>query len=253
MLVDTHAHLDMPDFEGDLKEVILRAERQGVEKIITIGIDVPSSRRAVEIALAHEGVFATVGIHPHNASGWKDSDIDELCELASCPKVVAWGEIGLDFNRNYSPPGDQLGLFEAQVRRSVDIQLPVVIHDREAHEKVIEILKKYPRSAGVVHCFSGDMDVARIFLDLGMFISIPGTVTYKKADTVREVAAGIPSDRILVETDAPYLTPVPYRGKRNEPSFVRLTALEIARLRGLEPEEFFKLTSLNAARLFRLA
>ncbi len=255
MLVDSHAHLDMEDFDADRPEVIRRAKEAGVERIISIGIDVESSRRALEIAEANDGIFATVGMHPHNAAAWQRADLETLAELASSSgKIVGWGEIGLDYNRDYAPHEKQIELFEAQLDLSSDIGLPIIIHDRDAHGVVLEILKKRggEEEKGVIHCFSGDFDLAMTFIKMGFFISIPGTVTYKKAATVKEVATNIPLERLIVETDAPFLTPVPMRGKRNEPAFVKYTALEIAALRGLDPEKLSASCADNAKRLFRI-
>jgi TatD DNase family protein len=253
MLIDSHAHLDMEEFEGDLPEVLTRALESGLTEIISIGIDLNSSVKALELARKHDFVYSTVGYHPHNA---KEADIKvlgDLADLASDPKVVAWGEIGLDFFRRHSPLQSQIEVFERQLDMAGDLGLPVIIHDREAHEQLSEILRKRrSHPAGVIHCFSGDYALARFIIDKGFYISIPGTVTYKKADLVREVAARLPLERLLVETDAPYLAPVPHRGKRNEPAFVKYTAQEIARLRGMDFDELARATSENARTLFKL-
>lgn len=250
-LVDSHAHLDMDDFAGDLPHVLKRALTAGVEAIITVGIDVESSMRAADIAEENEGVFSTVGMHPHNAAACSEKDLEDLAALASSgKKVVAWGEIGLDYNRNYAPHERQIEVFERQLALSRDLSLPVIIHDREAHQTVLEILKRNGKSRGVIHCFSGDLDLALAFIGMGFHISIPGTVTYKKAETVREVAMKMPLERLLVETDAPFLAPVPMRGKRNEPAFVRYTAEEIARLRGMSLDMLSEAVSENARALF---
>ena len=256
MLVDSHAHLDMDDFDPDRPDIIKRAEAAGVERIVTIGIDVESSRKALEIALANEGVYAAVGIHPHNAASYGKHDIETIASIvSSSDKVVGWGEIGLDFNRNYAPRDEQVRLFESQLCLSHDLNLPIIIHDRDAHTEVLEILKRHPvgKRGGIIHCFSGDLELALTFIKMGFFISIPGTVTYKKAETVKTVAAQIPLERLLVETDAPFLAPVPMRGKRNEPAFVRYTATEIAHLRGIEPQALTEAASENAGRLFGIA
>jgi TatD DNase family protein len=250
-LVDSHAHLDMEDFSRDLPSVLMRALEAGVETIISVGIDVESSKRAADIAKENKGVFSTVGMHPHNAAVCRDEDLQELAALASSgSKVVAWGEIGLDYNRNYAPHERQVEVFERQLELSLDLSLPVIIHDREAHQTVLEILKRFGKARGVIHCFSGDLDLALAFIAMGFHISIPGTVTYKKAYTVREVAMKTPLDRLLVETDAPFLAPVPLRGRRNEPAFVRYTAEEIARIRGLDLERLSETLSANAKNLF---
>jgi TatD DNase family protein len=253
MLIDSHAHLDMEEFEGDLPEVLARALESGVSEIISIGIDLPSSAKALELARKHDFVYSTVGYHPHNAKEADAKVLRDLADLALDPKVVAWGEIGLDFFRRHSPPQSQIEAFERQLDMARDLGLPVIVHDREAHEQLSEILrKKGPPLTGVIHCFSGDYALARFFMDMGFYISIPGTVTYKKAALVQEVAARIPLERLLVETDAPYLAPVPHRGKRNEPAFVKYTAQEIARLRGMDYQELARATSENARTLFKL-
>jgi TatD DNase family protein len=199
-------------------------------------------------------IFATVACHPHNANECGPRALERLAELASEPKVVAWGEIGLDYYRRYSPPDEQLKIFTRQLEIANDLNLPIIIHDREAHSDVLTTLKKMGKgeNKGVIHCFSGDADLAMAFIELGYYISIPGTVTYKKASLVREVASSIPLECMLVETDAPFLAPVPKRGKRNEPLFVTFTAQEIARLRDSEFEEIAAATSSNAKTLFRL-
>jgi TatD DNase family protein len=255
MLIDSHAHLDMPDFSEDLPAVLDRAREAGVLQIVTVGIDLESSRAAVELAAEHPFVFATVGCHPHNADAFESADLDRLADLASRrQEVVAWGEIGLDYFRNRSARESQLRVFRRQLEIAAGLGLSVVVHDREAHEDVVSCLEEMgsKRPGGVIHCFSGDAALARTFLDMGFVLSLPGTVTFPKAETVREVARTVPLDRLLVETDAPYLAPVPRRGRRNEPALVVHTAREIARLRGEPFEEVARLTSMNARRVFGL-
>lgn len=254
MLIDSHAHLDMQDFGHDRLKVIERAIEGGLTHIITIGIDLESSISALELSRKHDFIYATVAYHPHNARECAPQSLERLAQMASEPKVVAWGEIGLDFYRHYSPPDDQLKIFRHQLEIANDLNLPVIIHSREAHSEVLSMLKKMGKGEkkGVIHCFSGDTDLAMAFIELGYYISIPGTVTYKKASLVREVASRIPLDHMLVETDAPFLTPVPKRGKRNEPVFVTYTAQEIARLRNSDFEEIAAATSGNAKALFGL-
>jgi TatD DNase family protein len=245
----------MEDFDADRTAVIRRAKDTGIDTIITVGIDLKSSLAALALSEANEGVYATVGIHPHNAEGWNENDLEHLAKLAcNTRKVVAWGEIGLDFNRNYAPQEKQISLFKAQLSVARSLGLPVVIHDRDAHKTVLEILKRYGGgdAGGVIHCFSGDIDLATSFIKLGYFISIPGTVTYKKAPTVKAVAALMPLERLILETDAPFLSPVPFRGKRNEPSFVKYTALEVARLKGISFERLADSTTQNTINLFRI-
>ncbi|MBW1782138.1 MAG: TatD family hydrolase [Deltaproteobacteria bacterium] len=255
MLIDSHAHLDMNDFEKDREDVLDRAIQGGIVHMVTIGIDLNSSTASVDLARTYAYVSASVGCHPHNADACDPSDLDQLARLASEPEVVAWGEIGLDYFRNYSAREAQLKNFRHQLGLAADLNLPVIIHDREAHEEVYAILKKMGKGErkGVIHCFSGDMALAEAFMDLGYFISIPGTVTYKNAVHIKQVAASIPLSRMLVETDAPFLAPVPRRGKRNEPSYVGFTAKEIARLRKIPFEEVARQTTENAKILFGLA
>lgn len=254
MLIDSHAHLNMNDFEKDLDRVLQRAVQAGVVNVVSIGIDLDSSVAAIGLARQHRCVSASVGCHPHNADGCEPSDLTRLAALASEPEVVAWGEIGLDYFRGYSSPEGQLKLFKRQLSMADDLNLPVIIHDREAHEAVYLTLKEMGKGEkkGVIHCFSGDLDLARAFMDLGYFISIPGTVTYKNAFRIKDVAASIPLSHMLIETDSPFLSPVPRRGKRNEPAYVRFIAGEIARLRKIPTEEVARQTGENARSLFGL-
>ena len=252
MLIDTHAHLDMKDFDKDRQATLDRALEGGITHIVTIGIDLSSSLNALKLAHTYDFVYASVGYHPHNATQIDQQVIVELGKLVSDPKVVAWGEIGLDFYRRYSPPDTQVEAFKQQLGMAMDLDLPVIIHDREAHTKLFEIFKEMGngKAKGVIHCFSGNYDVAMAFIEMGYYISIPGTVTYSKALHVQEVASGIPLDRLLVETDAPFLAPVPYRGKRNEPLFVTYTARKVAELRNMDFQELALQTSENAKRVF---
>jgi TatD DNase family protein len=244
----------MQVYQQDSQEVLNRAFESGVDQIITVGIDYKSSHKALQLARDHAGVFSTVGCHPHNADTLAEKDLDSMTGLATDPHVVAWGEIGLDYYRNRASRKGQLAVFNKQLGIAADLDLPVIIHDREAHDDVLSCLESMGsgRLRGVIHCFSGDSDLAGKFIDLGFYISFPGTVTFPKAYAARNAAAQVPIDRLLVETDAPYLTPVPFRGKRNEPAFVKYTAGEIASLRHIDFEELAKRTSDNARRLFGL-
>lgn len=255
MLVDTHAHLDMSAFHPDLDGVLQRAREAGVEVILTVGTDVESSRLSLELAESGHSVFGAVGIHPHEAEHFDPQALEALSAMAtSHPNVVAWGEIGLDFHYMHSPADRQREAFEGQLARARDLRLPVVIHDRDAHGDVLRILEKMGKGEGlgVIHCFSGDMPLAAKFIALGYCISIPGTVTYPKAVHTQEVARTLPLERLLLETDAPYLAPVPMRGRRNEPAYVVHTAREIARLRGISLDVLAAATTENACRLFGL-
>jgi TatD DNase family protein len=253
MLIDCHAHLDMEDFDSDRELVIERARQGGVTRIVTIGIDLASSMKSIEIAKKYDFIFATVGYHPHNAKEANIKDLEKLRDLASEAKVVAWGEIGLDFFRRHSSPDTQVQAFERQLNIASDLDLPVIIHDRDAHSDLLSILKKRKRLyRGVIHCFSGNYELAMTLIEMGFWISFPGTVTYKNAVDTQTAASRIPLERLLVETDCPYLAPVPHRGQRNEPLYVRHTAEKIAQLRQMELEELEAATSANTIRLFNL-
>ncbi len=250
MLFDSHAHLDI--FE-DLDEVIKRAKDEGVEDIITVGVDLESSIKAIEIAKRYEGVFAAVGFHPHNARYAETEKLEFLIKKAEKEeKVIGWGEIGLDFYKNYSPRDIQIKVFKEQLHIAKKLSLPVIIHDREAHEEVLSIIKEIGINKGVIHCFSGDSSLAKKFIEQGFFISIPGTVTYRKASKIRRVVSEIDIDHMLVETDCPFLTPYQKKGTRNEPAFIRFTVQEIASIKGMSFEEVAKITTKNTKGLFRI-
>jgi TatD DNase family protein len=253
MLIDSHAHLDMDEFDADRDLVIGRARAGGIARIITIGIDLNSSIKAIEIANKYNFIYATVGYHPHNAKEADVRDLKQLAALASEVKVVAWGEIGLDFFRRHSPPDMQIKAFERQLDMAFEQGLPVIIHDRDAHGDLLRILKSRKRAyQGVIHCFSGNYELAMALIDIGFHISFPGTVTYKNAVDTQTAASRIPLERLLVETDCPYLTPVPFRGKRNEPLYVKHTAEKIAHLRQMDFKELAEASSANTIRLFSL-
>ena len=254
MLVDTHLHLDMKPFDQDRQQVLERALECGIGFMITIGIDMTSSLKAIQLAHQYDAVYSTIGYHPHHASDMDTQILKELSRLASEPKIVAWGEIGLDFFRRLSPPETQREVFRQQLELAMDFDLPVIIHDRDAHEEMLDILIKTgkERHKGVIHCFSGDYALAMVLIGMGYYISIPGTVTYKNAFQIQEVATRIPLGKLLLETDAPYLAPVPKRGKRNEPSFVTYTAKKVAHLRGITVQDLCRQTTNNAKTLFSL-
>ena len=254
MLIDSHAHLDMKDFDRDRQQVLDRARQGGLTHVINIGIDHASALKGLQLSAKHDFIFSSIGYHPHNAEGADASQLKALSRLVNEPKVVAWGEIGLDFFRNHAPHDKQLESFERQLDMAFHFNLPVIIHDREAHEKILEILKTRGSGSqrGVIHCFSGTYDLAMAFIDLGYYISIPGVVTYKNALSVHEVASRIPLESMLIETDAPFLAPAPFRGKRNEPLFVKYTAEKIAQLRHMDFGDVARQTAENAINLFRL-
>ncbi|MFI5352689.1 MAG: TatD family hydrolase [Candidatus Binatales bacterium] len=255
-LIDTHCHLVDPKLYGDLEGVLARAAGAGVSTIISVGAIGPieNDRRTVEIAESRPRVFAAVGVHPHDAKDCDPARIAELRDLARSKKVVAIGETGLDFHYMHSPAGAQ----EASLRRHLELAgelgLPVVIHCRDGERRVIEIVREIgmSRAGGVIHCFTGDLAAAREFVELGFCISFSGILTFRNANALRAAVAAVPDDAVMVETDAPYLAPEPYRGKRNEPAFVVRTLEVLARIRGLEPDRLAAQIAANAARLFRL-
>src|SRR6267143_5417144 len=255
MLFDTHAHLHFPDFADDLDAVLDRARAAGVRGVVTIGTDRETNRAVVELAGQWPDVWATVGIHPHDAAEATEADFEEMEGLAcSDAKVVGFGEMGLDFFRNLSPRDVQESAFRRQLALARAVAKPVVIHCRDAHAETLAILRdeKAGETGGVMHCFSGDVEIARRCLDLGLLISLAGPVTYKNARGLPDVARFVPEDRLVVETDCPYLPPTPHRGKRNEPAYVALTAAHVAGLRGADPEAFGDALTANAATLFRI-
>ena len=260
MFVDSHAHIDGEEFDADRDEVVARAREAGVGAILNVGTGDPHAgnfERAVAVALKYEGVYAAAGVHPHDARLYDEAAERRLLEIVRRgPPVVAWGEIGLDYHYDHSPREVQRTVFAAQLRLARAEGLPVIIHTREADEETAEILRaelKEAGAGGVMHCFGGGQALAETALELGFMISFAGNVTFKKAENLREVARTVPPERLLVETDCPYLAPVPLRGRRNEPAFVVETARFLADLRGVEPEELGRVTSENFARLFRLA
>jgi TatD DNase family protein len=261
MLVDSHCHLQDPKFKRDSGEVINSARAAGVTAMVTVGYDMPSSRRAVELADEYEDVYAAIGVHPHDAKTLTLRDIDELERLADHAKVVAIGEIGLDFYRNLSPPEDQYRAFREQLDLARNLKLPVVIHSRDADEQSFEVLAEYEHQAlgwpqgrplGVMHCYAGDLPLALRYTNMNFVISIAATVTYPAAERTRATAGGIPLRWMTVETDAPYLPPQSIRGQRNEPARVADVADYIAKLRGEDVNEVRNQTALTAARLFGL-
>lgn len=254
MLIDSHAHLAMftPGTERD--QVIRNAEKAGVTTILTIGTNLDDSRESIKITQQYPSVLATVGVHPHDV---KDIDVDrcitELRNLAGNSSVVAIGEIGLDFYRNISPQEIQREFFRRQLELALELSQPVIIHDRDAHQDVLHIVQEIDVSSigGVFHCFSGDLRMAEEVRELGFLISIAGPITFKKAGFLPEIATKMPLEALLVETDCPFLAPIPFRGKRNEPAYVKYTAEKVAELRGISVEKVAEHTSQNFATLFR--
>ena len=253
-LFDTHAHLHFPDFADDLDTVLARAREAGLRGMVTIGTDRESNRATVAMAERLPDVWASVGIHPHDAGEATEEDFAEMERLARTPRVVGLGEMGLDFFRDLSPRDAQARVFRRQLDMARRVGKPVIIHCRDAHPDALAILEeaRVGDIGGVMHCFSADVPVARRCLDLGLTISLAGPVTYKNARELPAVARFVPEDRLVVETDCPYLTPTPHRGKRNEPAYVALTAAHVAALRGVDAEALGEATTRNAARLFRI-
>ncbi len=253
-LVDTHCHLDMESFADNLDQIIENGLQAGIKTVITIGIDLNSSQRAVRLAERYPSVFATVGVHPHDADKVTGKDFTMIGELAAHEKVIGYGEIGLDYARMYAEKERQKEIFTRQLILAKELNLPVIIHDRDAHADTLHALKNlapFP-AGGVMHCFSGSLDFAEEIIKLGFFISIPGIVTFKNARSLHEVARKIPAGVLVLETDAPFLAPVPYRGKRNEPAYIIHTAAKIAELRDIPIKELAEITSINAEKLFNL-
>ena len=253
-LIDSHCHLNLSDFKDDVETVLDRARLAGVEKMVVVGTDLTDSIRALELAHQYPEVFAAIGIHPHNTQAATATDYARLQALAEESPVAAYGEIGLDYYRNHSPKAVQRQEFARQLNIAGELQLPVIIHDREAHQEVYDIIRAEEgyRFGGVIHCFSADLSWAERFVDLGFVISIPGTITFPRSHTQMEVVKKLNLEDLLIETDAPFLTPVPYRGKRNEPAYVKYVAQEIALLRDLDPDEVAAATSRNCERVFNL-
>jgi len=254
MLIDSHAHLEMPDFKRDLEQVIQRAKESGVGYIFTVGTEKKDWKRALEIADSHPSIYAILGVHPHHAKEVDDQTYPTLRELCRNGRVKAYGEIGLDFFRNLSPRDIQLKRFREQIALAKELRLPMVVHDREAHQETLEILKseKAEECGGIIHCFSGDYAMAKACMGMGFYISIPGNITFKNAEGLREIVKNIPLESLLVETDAPFLTPDPFRGKRNEPSYVRYTTDKVAEIKKVPFEKVAEVTSENALRVYRL-
>ena len=254
-LFDTHAHLHFPDFDVDRAEMMARARQAGVGRMLTIGTEVPTSRAAIALAQAEPDVWAAVGVHPHDAAEADEATLAEIEGLAGAARVVAIGEIGLDFFRNLSPRDVQERVFRHLIGVARRARKPVIIHCREAHPEVLAILgeERAAEVGGIMHCFSGDVAVARRCLELGLLISLAGPVTYPNARALPEVARFVPADRLVVETDCPFLPPQGYRGKRNEPAYLAITAARVAELRGERLEEFARRSSENACRLLGIA
>jgi TatD DNase family protein len=252
MLFDTHAHLNAEQYNEDLQEVIERAQEEGVSNIVVVGFDRPTIEKAMELAENYEFIYACVGWHPVDAIDMTEEDLVWIEELAAHPKVVAIGEMGLDYHWDKSPKEIQKSVFRKQIQLAKKVKLPIVIHNRDATADIVEILQEEGAEevGGIMHCFSGSAEIAKECVKMNFYISLGGPVTFKNAKKPKEVAAEIHLDKLLIETDCPYLTPHPHRGKRNEPSYVKLVAEQIAEIKGISLEEVAAATTRNAKKLF---
>lgn len=256
VLVDSHCHVDGPEFSEDLSEVLERCDKSGVRAVLCVGTgDVLKGEvdRAVRLAESHSNVYASVGVHPHDASTYNDAVEARLCHLVKSPKVIAWGEVGLDYHYDNSPREVQRDVFTRQLELAVERGLPVIIHTRDAEDDTVQILRSFANGSqlrGVMHCFGGSLEGARTYLDMGFYISFAGNVTFKKAGELRDVAKTVPLERILVETDCPFMSPEPVRGGRNEPANVVHTARLLSDLLSVDFGDFGDATTRNFERLF---
>ena len=252
MYVDSHAHLFFQNFDEDRDEVVRRANEAGVKYMIVPATDLETAHQSIALAEKHDSVYAAVGIHPHDTKDWDDSIIDQLRELATHEKVVAIGEIGLDYYYDFSPKDTQIRAFKKQIELAIELDMPVIVHNRDSNEDIMEFARKYKNSnlRAQYHCFAGSVEDARELVEMGHFISFTGNVTFKKADSIRKVLANVDSENLLLETDSPFLTPVPYRGKRNEPINIPIIAETIAEIHHLTKEDIARTTSWNAYKLY---
>jgi len=253
MLIDSHCHLNDAEFLKDQNQVLNRAKEMEVDRVVCVGYDLASSLEAEALSQKYANVYAVIGVHPHDAKLVKEQTYAILKRTAQSPRVVAIGETGLDFFRNHSPHDLQEQSFRGHIRLAREVGLPIVVHDRDAHGEVVRILReeKAAEVGGVIHCFSGNWEMAQECMEMGFYISLAGPVTYSNAKRPQEIAGKVPLGRLLVETDAPYLTPEPLRGRRNEPGYVRYVAEKIAELRGITLDELARATTENVERIFR--
>ncbi len=253
MLIDTHCHLDMKPFDNDRHSVIQRAIDAGIEALITVSYDYNSTAKVLKLSENNSFIYAAIGIHPHEAKSVNSSTYTSLKKMCKNKHVLAVGETGLDFHYDNSPRETQKEVFKRHIELSQEIDLPLIIHSREADNDTLRILESLGADKGVFHCFSGNEDIAKAAISMGFYISFAGTVTFKKAVKQREVVKTIPDDYLLIETDAPYLSPVPFRGRRNEPSYIIHTAKLIAQTRDVSIEDIYRITTLNAKKLFNIS
>lgn len=252
MFIDTHAHLFYPNFKGEVEQTVERAKLAGVNYILVPGTDLPTSKKAIELAEEFDGVYAAVGIHPHDTSEWKDSDLEILTEFTKHPKVVAIGEIGLDYYYDFSPKDVQKKAFKAQIDLAIKVGLPIIVHNRESNEDIMEIIRSYKNSTlkGQFHCFAGSTEDSEELTSMGFYISFTGNITFKKADNLRSILKNVELENLLLETDSPFMTPEPYRGKRNEPSNVLLIAEKVAEVHNVSVDDVARITNFNAYKLY---
>ena len=254
MLFDTHAHYDSHKFDADRDEVLSALPGQGVELVVNPGCDLESSRKAVALAEQYPFVYAAVGVHPEDCADWQDGHLDELRVLAAHPKVVAIGEIGLDYYWKENPPRElQQRVFHAQLALGLELDLPVIVHDREAHGDCMDIVGEFPEVCGVFHCFSGSAEMAKELVRRGWMISFTGVLTYPNARKAVEAAQDVPLDRIMIETDSPYMAPVPHRGKRNHSGYVAYICERLAEIKGISAEDCARITLENGRRFFQIS
>ena len=252
MLFDTHTHLDDEKFDTDRDELIESFKSQGLTLLVNIGANMKTSEASISLAEKYDFIYATVGVHPNDTGNMTDDDLERLKTLAHHEKVVAIGEIGLDYHYDEPESEIQKEWFRKQLVLAKELNLPYVVHDRDAHADVLEIIKEVNYTNGVMHCFSGSAEMAKEVTKMGMYVSIAGQVTFKNAPKVQAVATSVPLDKLLIETDSPYLTPEPFRGKRNNSAYVRYTAEKIAELRGMSFEEIAKITMENGKRFYNI-
>ena len=250
MFFDTHTHLDDEKFAQDRELVIEKIKNEGVSLAVNVGADIASSKASVALAESYDFIYAAVGVHPNEVGSMQEQDLDTLAQMASHEKVVAIGEIGLDYHYDEPDRDIQKIWFEKQLRLAQTLSMPYIVHDRDAHQDTLDILNKVGYYRGVMHCFSGSCEMAKTVLDMGLYISIAGQVTFKNAPKVQAVAKMVPQDRLLIETDSPYLTPEPYRGQRNDSANVRFTCEKIAELKGIATEELAKATLENGKKFY---
>lgn len=253
MLTDTHAHLTMPEFQ-DLNDVITRAKDAGIAFIVDVGFDIESSKKSAELSANSSFIYSAVGIHPHDAKSFDEECYKDLSGLLTGPRVIALGEIGLDYHYNLSTPDEQKRMFSKLLWTAREMKKPAIFHGRESYHDMVDIVRAEGRGqvSGVFHSFAGSLDELKWILDNGFYVSVSGMLTFKKAQNIRDIAAAVPIDRLLIETDCPYLTPEPFRGKRNEPSYVKYVAEALAKLKGLTIEEVGERTTANARALFKI-